>query len=87
MSQYLPFGNFHRVKNIDDNPNFFDFPEDSNAGYILEVDLQYSHSPIKNNFPDFRADSSQIPAGNPGRQGEFRADSSRIPDGFSPGSG
>ena len=44
MSQYLPFGNFHWVENIEDNPNFFDVPEDSDEGYILEVDLQYPDS-------------------------------------------
>ncbi|KAJ8909887.1 hypothetical protein NQ315_008910 [Exocentrus adspersus] len=40
MSQSLPYGGFEWVDNIEDF-NVFDIKDDSDTGYILEVDLEY----------------------------------------------
>ncbi|GBM31761.1 hypothetical protein AVEN_56876-1 [Araneus ventricosus] len=37
MSQYLPYGGFKWIKEI----NVKDIPDNSKKGYILEVDLEY----------------------------------------------
>ncbi|XP_030757739.1 uncharacterized protein LOC115883509 [Sitophilus oryzae] len=42
MSQFLPFGDFQWVESIDFySENILNTPNDSNIGYILEVDLDY----------------------------------------------
>ena len=40
MTQYLPEGGFRWLKYFDE-PGFFDIPDNSSIGYILEVDLEY----------------------------------------------
>lgn len=43
MSQFLPTGGFNWVKNVDE-PEFWNVPDDSPVGYVLEVDLHYPES-------------------------------------------
>lgn len=43
MSLYLPYGGFQWVSDID-NFDVNRVPDDSNKGYILEVDLEYPHA-------------------------------------------
>ena len=43
MTQHLPEGGFRWVENVNE-PNFFNIPDDSPIGYILEVDLEYQVS-------------------------------------------
>ena len=44
MSQYLPYEAFEWVENIDEDPMFFNVPENSDVGFILEVDIEYPDS-------------------------------------------
>lgn len=45
MSQYLPKKNFEWVENIEEeDPEFFNVPDNASVGYLLEVDLEYPES-------------------------------------------
>ena len=54
MSQYLPYADFKWVKNIDKiKQKIMQIKKDSSAGYVLEVDLEYSQElhDIHNDYP------------------------------------
>ena len=54
MSQYLPYGGFKWVKNIDKiKQKLMNIKSNSSTGYILEVDLEYPQEllDIHNDYP------------------------------------
>ena len=44
MSQSSPYSNFERIHNYT-TITFWNIPDDSSEGFILEVDLEYPESP------------------------------------------
>ena len=41
MMQWLPFAGFEWIEDVEKTPDFWNVPEDSEVGYLLEVDLGY----------------------------------------------
>ena len=52
MSEHLPYGEFKRLKNVDEL-DVMSINEKSNVGYILEVDLKYPKTfhGLHNDYP------------------------------------
>ena len=52
MSEYLPYGKFEWVKNVDEI-NVISINEKSDIGYFLEVDLEYPNElyELHNDYP------------------------------------